>query len=207
MKKQNPTKPDIYFLIKRMRELRAYYRFTHYEQLLFYEVLAMSDNQDSNTPILCSNESLCAILNIDVKTLRRARNRLCKANLIIYNAGRGRRNIGQYTLPYPSSFPSPFSPSILSVPDAELNGVPLPKNGRKTPTIPPAFREVETYCRERQNGINPQHFIDHYTARGWMIGKNKMKDWRAAIRTWEQYNKRNENRSDNSKPKDYTKGF
>jgi len=45
---------------------------------------------------------------------------------------------------------------------------------------------VVAYCRERNNGIDPQRFIDFYSAKGWMIGKNKMKDWKAAVRTWER---------------------
>lgn len=51
---------------------------------------------------------------------------------------------------------------------------------------PPTLAEVEAYCNERKNGINPQRFIDYYTARGWMVGKSKMKDWKAAVRLWEQ---------------------
>jgi hypothetical protein len=49
----------------------------------------------------------------------------------------------------------------------------------------PSLQEVSTYCKERNNSINPQTFIDHYTGNGWMVGKNKMKDWKAVIRTWE----------------------
>jgi predicted phage replisome organizer len=51
--------------------------------------------------------------------------------------------------------------------------------------IPPGVDEVKMYCQERKNGINPAQFVDFYTARGWMTGKNKMKDWKAAVRTWE----------------------
>ena len=51
---------------------------------------------------------------------------------------------------------------------------------------PPSFEQVSEYCTERSNGIDPQAFIDFYESKGWMIGKNKMKDWKAAIRTWEQ---------------------
>ena len=51
--------------------------------------------------------------------------------------------------------------------------------------IPPGVDEVKTYCQERKNSINPAQFVDFYTARGWMTGKNKMKDWKAAVRTWE----------------------
>ena len=55
---------------------------------------------------------------------------------------------------------------------------------------PPTVEEVTAYCRERDNNIDPQHFIDYYEARNWMLGKTKMKDWKAAIRTWEQRNKK-----------------
>jgi hypothetical protein len=54
--------------------------------------------------------------------------------------------------------------------------------------IVPSFDEVQAYCLSRNNGINPQAFIDYYAARGWMLGKSKMKDWKAAVRTWESRN-------------------
>ena len=50
---------------------------------------------------------------------------------------------------------------------------------------PPTVDDVERYCDEKGiYGFNAQHFVDYYTARGWMIGKNKIKDWKACIRTW-----------------------
>lgn len=52
--------------------------------------------------------------------------------------------------------------------------------------IPPTFEEVKAYCAERKNSVDPQRFIDYYTANGWKVGKNKMKDWQAAVRTWER---------------------
>lgn len=55
--------------------------------------------------------------------------------------------------------------------------------------VPPTVDEVRAYCLERGNGIDPQKFVDHYTSNGWMVGKNKMKDWKAAVRTWEQREK------------------
>lgn len=51
---------------------------------------------------------------------------------------------------------------------------------------PPTLEEVTAYCLERKNGVDPQRFIDHYTANGWKVGKNTMKDWKAAVRTWEK---------------------
>ena len=65
------------------------------------------------------------------------------------------------------------------------------EGGNNTPQrfIPPKLEEVEDYCKGRKNNINPKVFIDWNQSKGWMIGKNKMKDWKAAIRTWEQRNK------------------
>ena len=50
---------------------------------------------------------------------------------------------------------------------------------------PQSIDEVSAYCTERNNGIDPQHFVDFYEAKGWMVGKNTMTDWKAAVRTWE----------------------
>jgi len=57
---------------------------------------------------------------------------------------------------------------------------------------PPSVDEVKEYCDERKNGINPEKFVNYYQSKNWMVGKNKMKDWKAAVRTWEQNNKKNE---------------
>lgn len=53
----------------------------------------------------------------------------------------------------------------------------------------PSLEEVSAYCKERGKGIDPQAWIDHYDANGWKVGKNPMKDWKAAIRTWENRRK------------------
>ena len=55
---------------------------------------------------------------------------------------------------------------------------------------PPTVEEVADYCLERRNGISAQRFVDFYTSKGWMVGKTKMKDWKASVRTWEQDNKK-----------------
>lgn len=53
----------------------------------------------------------------------------------------------------------------------------------------PTIEDIRNYCYERNNGINAEYFYDFYEARNWMVGKNKMKDWKACIRTWERNNK------------------
>jgi hypothetical protein len=61
--------------------------------------------------------------------------------------------------------------------------------------IPPTVEEVRAYCEQRHNNVDPQYFVDYQESRGWMVGKTKMKDWKAAVRTFE----RNDN--SNRKPK------
>ena len=56
----------------------------------------------------------------------------------------------------------------------------------RTKFIKPTLEEVRAYCKERGNSIVPERFIDFYESKGWMVGKNKMKDWKAAVRTWER---------------------
>lgn len=58
----------------------------------------------------------------------------------------------------------------------------------------PTIEEIQEYCFERRNGIDANYFYDFYESKGWMIGKNKMKDWKSAIRTWERnYKEDNKN--------------
>lgn len=52
--------------------------------------------------------------------------------------------------------------------------------------VPPTTDEVRAYCLERRNTVNADAFIAFYESNGWKVGKNSMKDWKAAIRTWEQ---------------------
>lgn len=50
----------------------------------------------------------------------------------------------------------------------------------------PTLDEVKSYCQERNNGVDAERFIDFYSSKGWKVGNQPMKDWRAAVRTWER---------------------
>ncbi|MEL7603197.1 MAG: DUF6291 domain-containing protein [Bacillota bacterium] len=49
---------------------------------------------------------------------------------------------------------------------------------------PPTVDEVRAYCAQTGSGVNPQRFVDFYASKGWMVGKSPMKDWKAAVRSW-----------------------
>jgi hypothetical protein len=50
----------------------------------------------------------------------------------------------------------------------------------------PSLEDITKYCLVRKNSIDPEHFLNKHIANGWMVGKNKMKDWQATVRTWER---------------------
>lgn len=56
---------------------------------------------------------------------------------------------------------------------------------------PPTIQAVQAYIAERSLGVDAERFVDYYTANGWMVGKNKMKDWKAALRHWAREDARN----------------
>ncbi len=67
------------------------------------------------------------------------------------------------------------------------------KKNKRTVFVKPSFDDVHIYCNERNNTVNPQAFIDHYESNGWKVGKNKMKSWKACVRTWENRDKEKAN--------------
>lgn len=60
------------------------------------------------------------------------------------------------------------------------------KEKPKRNIIPPKLEWIQEYCRERGNSVDPEKFFDFYESKGWMVGKNKMKDWQSSVRTWER---------------------
>ncbi len=52
--------------------------------------------------------------------------------------------------------------------------------------IPPSVGDVAEYCQQRGNKIDPETFVDFYQSKGWVVGRARMKDWQAAVRTWEK---------------------
>ena len=55
--------------------------------------------------------------------------------------------------------------------------------------VKPTVEEIESYCKERSNEVEAESFFDFYESKGWLVGKTKMKDWKAAVRNWERSNK------------------
>jgi hypothetical protein len=92
---------------------------------------------------------------------------------------------------------SPLNPPSSLSPEPPISSPPYnppssqEKKGRKTPKrfTPPTVEEVKAYCLDRKNGLDAQAFVDFYSSKGWKVGNNPMKDWKAAVRTWENRRK------------------
>lgn len=63
---------------------------------------------------------------------------------------------------------------------------PAPPPTKTKRFVKPTLNDVQAYCQERQNNVDPESFIDFYESKGWKVGNQPMKDWKAAVRTWER---------------------
>ena len=111
---------------------------------------------------------------------------------------------GTYTQCTRNGYDSDTQVRIGKVSIGKVNSIEPPKGVEKIPPdmeeskppkrfTAPTIEEVKEYCSERKNGVDAERFVNYYTANGWKVGKNPMKDWKAAVRTWE--------RNDSGKPK------
>lgn len=70
--------------------------------------------------------------------------------------------------------------------DIDIESDSIKESKEKKRFTPPTLDEVQAYCSERHNNVDPQRFIDYYESNGWRVGRNAMKDWKAAVRSWER---------------------
>lgn len=83
------------------------------------------------------------------------------------------------------------SDTYINTDNKVINNINKKEEGFQKPTV----EEIKEYCSERKNEIDPLQFYNFYESKGWLIGKSKMKDWKAAVRTWEsRENKKNNNK-------------
>jgi len=77
---------------------------------------------------------------------------------------------------------------------------PNTKGEQRTRFTPPTLDQVSEYCKERGNRVDPERFMDFYQSKGWKIGNQPMKDWKAAVRTWEKRSEAEKKQTSKSNP-------
>lgn len=142
-----------------------------------------------------SENGLCAVFKKDgISSIRSGLKELEQGGYLVRTRKRdslGRvSNVEWLVLDFPElENPHLENPNVDNQPQLntkESNTKEIKRGERSKKFLPPTVDEVAAYCRDRQNNVDPQTFVDFYEAKGWMIGKSKMKDWKAAVRTWEK---------------------
>jgi len=110
------------------------------------------------------------------------REHLLQSRIIPDNPGHGTDSPGLSSSPAPTPTPAP-APAPL-----EREPTPPPGGSRPKQTRfkPPTLEEVRAHVEEKGYGFSPDAFVAHYESNGWMVGRNKMKNWRSACVTWQK---------------------
>ena len=102
------------------------------------------------------------------------------------NASSSKQNIANLAVPVPVSVSVPV-PVNVNTPNTSVGRRTAASPPRAARFTPPTVDEVKTYCVERGSSVDPEKFVDFYSANGWKQGRNKpIVDWKAAVRTWER---------------------
>lgn len=148
-----------------------------HEHDLFNYLVHSCNKLGWKNPFNHKTEVICSVLGINRNVLAVRRNRLKQMGLIDYKEGITKFRPAEYEIKCIMKDTQPVAQPI-----AETSKTAKRKEVAFTP---PSVEEIVKYCTERDKGVDAQRFFDFYTAKDWMIGRNKMKDWRAAVRTWE----------------------
>ena len=185
-------------------------RLSWLEEVTFYRLIVNCDDygrMDARPPILRAR--LFPLKTLTDKQVQSAIESLRSAGMIdLYKVdGRSYLQIRQWALHQQirskkSKFPAPDAetqsdditcnqmisdaPVIQSESESESESESARSRKRAAPFTPPTPDEVAAYCRERGNAVDAERFCDFYASKGWRIGNQPMKDWRAAVRTWEK---------------------
>jgi hypothetical protein len=116
---------------------------------------------------------------------------------------KGKGKIGRNLYSFPLMRPANLAGDTLA--DVQYAARPtckMPQRNKEEPSlnqpsyksntfVPPSLKDVTLYCQERKNSVDPEKWFDYYCSNGWRVGRNPMKNWEAAVRTWERHDHKN----------------
>ena len=119
---------------------------------------------------------------------------------------RGRENVTKryennpttYTTKQSTTYPTTYSTKSTSTYDTDrerdrdIERDKGKSSAKRAKFIPPSVDQVESYIAEKGYSVDAQSFVDFYDSKGWLVGKSPMKDWKAAVRTWNRREKKKE---------------
>ena len=174
------TKPNYYAVIP--ADVRYSKKLTPNAKLLYAEITALCN---MNGKCTASTQYFCRLYEVSRVSIQKWLKNLEDNNYIkrvnIYKQG-SKEILSRYIkLKDKGSLKNYTDNTNINITNTNLTD-----SNKKAFFKKPTFDEVKNYCLERNNNIDPEAFIDFYESKNFMIGKNKMKDWKAAVRTWEK---------------------
>jgi len=174
------TKPNYYAVIP--ADVRYNKKLSPNSKLLYAEITALCN---MNGKCTASTEYFCRLYEVSRVSIQKWLKILENNNYIkrvnIYRQGSKEILTRVITL-----VNSPSKEKFTDNTNININNNNLTDSNRKALFKKPSINEIRDYCNERGNNIEAEAFIDFYESKDWKIGKNKMKDWKAAVRTWER---------------------
>ena len=162
-------------------------------KLLYGEIVALSDKRGY---CYASNKYFAELYEVSTTTISTLIKNLVEKGYIeseiIYKEGTKEilnRYLKIFKDPYLKKFKYPIKENLKDN-NTSINNTSINKkeNIKRKSFTKPTIEEIKQYCDERNNSINAEAFYDFYESKDWYVGKNKMKDWKACVRTWEKRN-------------------
>jgi len=173
-------KPNYYAVIP--AEVRYSKKLTPNAKLLYAEITALCN---MNGKCIASTQYFCKLYEVSRSSIQNWLRLLEKNNYITRDVKykQGSREIESRCI---KLVDNPMLKISTDNTNINITNTNLTDSNRKALFKKPSLDDVKNYCILRNNNIDAEAFIDFYSSKNWMIGKNKMKDWKAAIRTWEK---------------------
>lgn len=139
-----------------------------------------------------SNEYIAELLGVTERSASRLLSHLIESGLVRVVKFDGRKRYVESTICFQAEWTQMSMQSGQSCPHTETNEY-INNNSLYKERSPkfqkPTLEEIREYCISRGNSVDPEQFYNFYESKGWMVGRTPMKDWRAAVRTWEKREK------------------
>ena len=178
-------KPNYYAIIP--AEVRYSKALTPNAKLLYAEITALCN---MNGKCTASTEYFCRVYEVSRASIQNWLSLLDKngyiTRVLIYRQG-SKEILSRYI----KLVDKPSLKMCTDNTNINITNTNLTDSNKKALFKKPTLDEVKNYCILRKNNIEAESFIDFYESKGWQIGKNKMKNWKACVRTWESREKKN----------------
>ena len=174
------TKPNYYAVIP--ADVRYSKKLTPNAKLLYAEITALCN---MNGKCTASSKYFCKLYEVSRSSIQNWL-KMLEDNKYIIREVKYKQGSREIESRYIKLVDNPSVKISTDNTNINITNTNLTDSNRKKRFKKPTLDEVKNYCILRNNNIDAEAFIDFYESKNWQIGKNKMKDWKACIRTWER---------------------